>query len=757
MEFPPEVQALANDVTHCVDKYVLVEEFRGGASGSVWKAWDRELGRWVVLKFPAAHAASEIERLHREAHLAAKLAHRNIARIYDVRLERGNTYIVMEFIDGDSLDRASLSLPEMLAAVRDAAIAIHYAHEQGVLHRDIKPANLMRDRSGHLVVLDFGIARTIQGPKEFTATGGVLGTPAFMSPEQVQGRVSPRSDIYSLGATLYTLVTGRPPFDGTDALDVLLRIARVDFPPPRAVNAKLHPDIEAVIMRAMERSPDRRYATARELADDLSRLIALEPVLAPPFTRLQRVRRVVVRHLALSVLAALVVLVALVGGIATTVITLRKNRELAAERLRSVEDEARRLRDRLRAQPVLDDARTELEQAERMLYARDLDHALFQQGLRRARDFAREALLLRPDFPEAYCILGHALNQLGQGAEADAAFARAGELAPTYLEARLARGLLHLHRYLDGRRPTVLYATGDMAVEPAPPESDAMRAERELFRREFEAVIAHSRRDEPGIFAHAALAMAAQDFETARRHFAEYVARLPGDADGFYLAGMCAIYAGDAANGAKLLEQSAAVRPWHVPTMVNLAICRMAQSRPADAIALDTRILSVMPGSTSALNNRGTAHAAIAMQEGESSPHWEQSLSDFTEALRLEPGLKEARIHRAMAFRLCNRLEESLADLNIAIATAPTVNARLQRGIVLTRLRRWTEAIADLDVVVRDQPKNDEAFALRGISRMNLELFSDAVADFDRCLQIAPGSKGRIQPLIDQCRRGMDH
>ena len=757
VELPTVVQPFANDVTRCTDKYVLVEEFRGGASGSVWKAWDRELGRWAVLKFPAAHAASELERLQREAHLAAKLSHPNIARIYDVRLERGNAYIVMEFIDGEALDRAPLRLADALAAVRDAALAIQYAHEQGVIHRDLKPANLMHENGGRLVVLDFGIARSIAGPKEFTATGGVLGTPAYMSPEQVQGRVSPRSDIYSLGATLYRLVAGRLAFEGEDVLDVLLRIARVDFPPPRSVNPKLHPDVEAVIMRAMEHSPERRYGTAREMAEDLSRLIAVEPVLAPRFTRFRRMRRVVARHRALSVLTALVVVVALAGGIAATVITFRKNRELAAERLRSVEEEARRLREQVRAQPVLDDARTELEQADRMLYAQEFEAARYRETLRHVRDFARDAIAIKGDFAEAYFVLGSALQYLGDGAAADAAFAKAAELAPTYLEARFARGFLHLQRYLDGRRPSLRYGPGSMAVDAAPAETTELRAEREIFRGEFEAVMFYSHRPEPALFAHATLAMADQDFATARRAFAEFLALRPHDADALYLAGMCDLYVGEVTGGTKRLEAAAKLRPWHMPTLMNLGICRMAAGRADDAIVLYDKVVSAAPENGWVFNSRGTAHAMIAMREGRDSEHWEACFRDFAEALRLEPASVNAHMHRAMAYALYGRMDESLVDIDAAIAIAgPTASLLWLRGSTLTRLARWQEAMADLDGVLKEQPNNEDALAGRGICRLRLNQPREALADFERCVQLVPAMKKQVQPYVDEARRKLD-
>jgi tetratricopeptide (TPR) repeat protein len=266
--------------------------------GEVWKAQDLQLGRFVAIKYLRAIASDEdLARFRREAETSSRLNHPGVTRIYTVGQEQGRSYIVMQFVEGRTLAFWPHEDPRgRVRIVRDAALAVDHAHNQGVLHRDIKPSNILLEEPGperkerNVVVTDFGLAKWLIDSSPLTKTGQAVGTPAYMPPEQVLGgQTGRRGDVYSLGATLYEVLTGRPPYTGDNALQILRKV--VDEDPPQ-----LEGDLGAVVAKAMERDPRHRYATAAEFAEDLDRWLDRQQVRAPRVGTLLRWRRRLVRR-----------------------------------------------------------------------------------------------------------------------------------------------------------------------------------------------------------------------------------------------------------------------------------------------------------------------------------------------------------------------------------------------------------------------------------------------------------------------------
>lgn len=281
--------------------YELLEEIARGGMGVVYKARQVSLNRIVAVKMIlAGELASEadIKRFRGEAEAAANLQHPNIVAIHEVGEHDGQHYFSMDYVEGKDL--AALvrenPLPPARAAgyVKRIAEAVEYAHQHGILHRDLKPSNVLIDQFDQPRITDFGLAKRVAGGSDLTGSGTLVGTPSYMPPEQADGKrgsVSPASDVYALGAILYELVTGRPPFRAETPLDTLLQVLNSDPVSPRLLNSKLNRDMETICLKCLQKEPSRRYASGQDLADDLGRLLNGEPIHARPVAATERLWR----------------------------------------------------------------------------------------------------------------------------------------------------------------------------------------------------------------------------------------------------------------------------------------------------------------------------------------------------------------------------------------------------------------------------------------------------------------------------------
>jgi serine/threonine protein kinase/WD40 repeat protein len=331
-------------------KFELQEVIGRGAFGVVYRARDTELDRWVALKLPRLGtllSPAEADRFLREARSAAQLVHPNIVSVYDAGQVGEAYFVAEELVSGgtlaDVLGRRRLTFAEAARLVAAVADALQYAHEHGVVHRDVKPSNIMLGPDGSPHLTDFGLARRAAGEVTVTLDGQVLGTPAYMSPEQAAGEahhVDRRGDVYSLGVVLYELLTGELPFRGN--MRVLMhQVLHTEPRAPRSLNDRIPRDLETACLKAMAKAPGRRYATAGALADDLRRFLKGEPIQARPVGRPEKLWRWCRRNPALALLsgalAALLVAIALISSLSA--LWLREERDRArAERNAAVEN-----------------------------------------------------------------------------------------------------------------------------------------------------------------------------------------------------------------------------------------------------------------------------------------------------------------------------------------------------------------------------------------------------------------------------------
>src|SRR6266403_2979308 len=295
------------------ERYEVQALIGSGGMGKVYKAFDRKLMRPVALKFLRGGDAAVERKFLREAQAQARVDHAHVCRVYEVGRLADRPYIAMQYVSGKTLRDAvgELSFEEKLALMRDVAEAVHAAHQTGLVHRDIKPQNILVERGSdgpRPFVTDFGLARDVQSPGE-TADGTVLGTPQYMAPEQANGdlhALDARTDVYGLGATLYEVLTARPPFEGGSQLQILFRMIHEEPKPPRKLAAGMPADAESVVLKCLEKDPARRSPTAKALAEDLQRVLAGEPVQARRPGALERLWRKARRHkVSVAALAAL--------------------------------------------------------------------------------------------------------------------------------------------------------------------------------------------------------------------------------------------------------------------------------------------------------------------------------------------------------------------------------------------------------------------------------------------------------------------
>ena len=299
--------------------YELLEEIARGGMGVVWKARQSSLNRDVALKMIRAGALAspeEVQRFLREAEAAANLQHPNIVAIHEVGEHDGQHYFTMDYVAGRDLGAlvkdGPLSAQVAARYVKIIAEAIHFAHQRGTLHRDLKPQNVLIDAADQPRITDFGLAKITKDDSALTQTGVVMGSPSYMPPEQAAGRVGdvgPASDVYSLGAMLYELLTGRPPFRGVTALATLHEVMEAEPAAPRRLKADIPPDLETICLKCLEKSPSARYPTARALAEELGRFLKGEPIQARPASAVRKAVSWARRHPgALAVLAAFVII-----------------------------------------------------------------------------------------------------------------------------------------------------------------------------------------------------------------------------------------------------------------------------------------------------------------------------------------------------------------------------------------------------------------------------------------------------------------
>lgn len=382
-----------------IGNYEILDVLGRGGMGVVYKARQKGLNRMAALKMilAAGHASTEdFLRFQTEAEAVAKLQHPNIVQIFDIDQHDGHPFFSLEYVDGGTLagKLTNNPLPGRIAAelIEPLARAMGYAHDNGILHRDLKPGNILLTLSGTPKITDFGLAKRMgDDSSNNTGTGSILGTPAYMAPEQAEGKIrelGPGVDIYALGSVLYHALTGRPPFMGETVLDTLQQVKNDDPLPPSKLQPKVPVDLETICLKCLQKEPRKRYLTAVELADDLHRFLNSEPIKARPVGYMEVATKWAKRRPAVAALLATILL--LVSGSLVGMTTLW----LRAEGLRSTAQANEKLAVDNGAKAIESEkvAQANLEQSKRTLYAAEMNlaqDAIKEAKINRLRDLLR--------------------------------------------------------------------------------------------------------------------------------------------------------------------------------------------------------------------------------------------------------------------------------------------------------------------------------------------------------------------------------
>jgi len=501
---PDEARAAGLDPKSEFGRYTLVEKIGSGGMGAIWKSWDNVLGRWCALKLlHEEHGRHEDhrERFLREARAAARLAHPNIVQVYEVGQLGDQIFIALEYVPGETL-RQRIShratgpeLRRRIELVRQSCEGIGAAHQAGITHRDVKPENVLvlpTPKGGQAKVADFGLAVDNTVVTRLTVAGDVFGTPAYMAPEQALGLqeiVGPATDVFAVGCILYEIVAGKLPFDADQAAASVYNTIHTDPPPLRKLAPKVHRDLETIIAKCLEKDPPRRYRDGRDLADDLGRYMAGEPILARPAGTIVRLARKARRNpaLAFAIGAVLLLSASLTGilwyeqiargeSILRDLEQAQSLEEQAAKSPRLLTSAAARYQSVLREEPGNETALAGLARIAKILQAKE-SQDLEAQGVvtrriaERDAQAARAALLdpLRlpgageicdllvanhPGFPPSWELRAEYLWKTGRPSEALSDLVAVGEMGPESRNSRHLRVmcLVDLRRSLEAER-----------------------------------------------------------------------------------------------------------------------------------------------------------------------------------------------------------------------------------------------------------------------------------------------------------------
>ena len=755
-------------------KYLIETKLGQGGMGAVYLALDPSLNHKVALKVIASNDTELLERFQREAQAAAKLKHPNIIQVYESGVINNQHYFTMDYIDGISLDNMVTSTQRpsvqyVSRVIMQIALALDYAHSQGVIHRDIKPANIMIDKNDKIFLTDFGLTKRTTGVdkpagspgapqslplrgadrgKTLNVTGSIVGTPDYMPPEQAMGQkgaIDRRSDIYSLGATLYHCLTGKPPFQGKELRDVLSKIINDEPAPPSTIvsikdKRLISKDLENICLKCLQKDKAKRYQTAGELAADLQNYLQRKSVGTKKTAVLGWLWAKVMqkRTAFIAIAAAAVVLIAvLINWLATSFSSAGKLEKYRQE-ARSYFDQGRYEDARVICEKILalapsaDDARSLLESCDNAIKQKEL--ATKTTATRTSiREKAQKILeRLNKSMPPDSRI------QIAQAAvAADNAFGQAYQaLAEAYRDkAQSAK---------DGRSPDAYWELIDKAYDnfakaiQFAPELAYSYYERALITAyirnkpeeaipDFEKVLQYDPAGHLGWFAKGNIEYSRQKYDEAIKSFTRAIELYPDYVRAYNNRAAAYFKSGAAAAESRLF--------------------RDATDKAMDGY---NKAIKIDPSDAASYNNRGKTYSEMG--------ELDKALVDLTEAIKLNPAMIEAYTNRAITYgkksvgepdadARQSILNKALADYTEAIRLNPkSAGAYLDRGGFYDTKGQIDQAISDYTEAIRLDPKNPAAYSNRCVAYYNTGKYKEALADGETFLKLVHSESSESTP-----------
>jgi tetratricopeptide (TPR) repeat protein len=794
-----------------VNGYEILGELGRGGMGVVYKARHIQLKRLVALKMlrgGSLEAEADLARFRAEAEAVARLQHPNIVQIHEVGDSDGRPFFSLELVEGGSLDRriGGAPLPARGSAqlLLTVAQAVHYAHCRGIIHRDLKPHNVLLTPDGRPKVTDFGLAKQLPAepgvlPGNLTQSGAVMDTPSYMAPEQAQGRskeIGPAADVYALGAVLYEMLTGRPPFCGESSWDTVVQVITADPVPPRQLQPKVPRDLETICLKCLHKQPPRRYASAEDLANDLRRFLGGKPIRARPIGPGERAVKWARRRPAT---AALVGFCAIALGVslwfngylhravrAAQADEQAARRDAEAAKLAALRGATQGLISqgrqalvrqdwdgaRLQFAAALAKAGAEADladlkgEAARLLngvrwdreryrrFRKRRDDALFHLTLFTGLDLATNLQVTRQAARKALALFGSDPRQKAARA-LNSPYLGAGE------KVEVRAGCYQL-----------LLVLAEALAHPLPGQEGQGRRQAEQALRVLDRAVALGPPTRAYHLRRARYLNVLDRSDEARRELARARAAGGAGVDDSFLAGEGLYQQGNVQQAAVEFENALRSQPNHFWSQYGLALCRLKGQRLAEAKAHLTACLSLQPNFAWLYALRGFCHTelgefaaaeadlarALASDPGEATRYavlvnrgvlrtrqrrYARAAADFRRAIGLRPRQYNAYANLAAAHQQRGQVGRALARMDQAIRLEPDL-ASLHRSRARLHLqaRDLAAALRDLDAALRLEPAGSRLAAQDHVDRGRIlhqrRRYPEALAAYDTALAIQP-------------------